>query len=298
VGHLLGKGKSEMANVLPKKRQIGIINCLVEGCSVRSTSRLTGVHVATILSLLVRVGEGCEALHDEYVQDLSCDDLQLDEIWAYVGCKQRRTTATDTQRGDQYTFYALDRETKLVSSWLVGKRNWDNTVRFVRDLKNRLVDGVRPQISTDGWSAYPDAIERAFGMAVDYAQVIKDFGTVDPGRGRYSPPKVVQIEKTVIEGDPDEARITTSHVERSNLTMRMTMRRLTRLTNGFSKKLANLRAAVNLHFCWYNFCRIHQTLRVTPAMAAGISDHVWGLGELIDEALVSYDLVPREPKQM
>ncbi len=279
-----------MANILPIARQIMILNCLVEGCSVRSTSRMTGSQIRTILRLLVRVGEGCLGLHDEYMQDLTCDNLQLDEIWTYVGCKQKRANPNDTHRGDQYTFYALDRETKLVPSWLTGKRNWGNTVAFVADLESRLAPTVRPQITTDAFKPYPDAVDRAFGTGVDYAQTIKNYGTTDPGRGRYSPARVVAVEKIPVMGTPDKDQMTTSHVERSNLTMRMQMRRLTRLTNGFSKKLDNLKAAVALHFTWYNFCRRHMTLRITPAMAAGITDHIWSLEELISEAQYSYKL--------
>lgn len=282
-----------MANNLPLKRQARILHCLVEGCSIRSTSRMTGSQIRTILRLLVRVGEGCLGLHDEYMQDLTCDNLQLDEIWSYVGCKQKRAKATDTHRGDQYTFYGLDRETKLVLSWVIGKRNWSNTVAFLADLKSRLDPSVRPQVTTDGFNPYPDAVERAFGTEVDYAQTIKNYGTTDPGRGRYSPAKVVAVEKITVTGTPAKDQMTTSHVERSNLTMRMQMRRLTRLTNGFSKKLDNLKAAVALHFTWYNFCRRHMTLRITPAMAAGLTDHIWSLEELISEAQYSYKLQQR-----
>lgn len=279
-----------MANVLSLAKQITVLSCLIDGCSGRATARISGVNRKTVLSLLVRIGEGCVGLHDEYMQDLQCDDIQCDEIWAYCYCKQRQVHNDDENHGDQYTFYALDRETKLIPSFLVGKRSWANTVNFMYDLGERLDFRIRPQITTDGFKPYRDAVERVFGTNVDYAQIVKDYGTIDAGRGRYSPPKVMATEVTVMQGEPDEDRITTSHVERANLTMRMNMRRLTRLTNAFSKKLRNLRAAIALYFAHYNFCRIHQTLRTTPAMAAGITTEVWSLERLIEEATFSAEV--------
>lgn len=288
VAGLLGKGKAAMANHLPKEKQVRILQCLVEGCSIRSTSRMTGAHVKTILDLLLRVGAGCAEAHDEYAQDLDLRDLQLDEIWAFVGKKQKRVDdhdPADRDKGDAYTFTAIDRKTKFVPSWRVGKRSWSNAVAFLKDVKDRLADDCHPQVSTDGFKPYPDAVERAFGTEVDYAQIVKNYAEGDPGRGRYSPATVVDVDKRIIMGDPDEARICTSHAERNNLTIRMAMRRFTRLTNGFSKKLPNLVAAVNLHMAYYNYCRPHTTLKgITPAMAAGVADHVWSLEELLDEA--------------
>mgnify|MGYP001583860209 CR=1 FL=1 len=277
-----------MANHLPRDKQIQILTMLVEGCSVRSASRMTGAHVGTILRLLARVGEGAWKVHDRVVRDVRTADVQLDEVWAFVGCKQRRLpVGEDSERGDNYTFVALDRDSKLAVTYRTGKRDGRTAGLFMADLRRRIAAGVRPQLSSDGFDAYPGAIETAFGADVDYGQVIKDFGVEDAGRGRYSPPKVFSTEVRAVMGRPDLRRICTSHVERSNLSVRMACRRLTRLTNGFSKKLRPLRAAVSLWFAYYNLCRPHQTLRVTPAMAAGVTDRVWSVGDLMDAALAA-----------
>jgi IS1 family transposase len=274
-----------MANNLPKQKQIAVLNALVEGCSVRSTERMTDVSIPTILSLLVRVGEGCEALHDRTMRDLPSTHVECDEIWAYVGKKQRHVTAADdrAQVGDTWTFVAIDADSKVIPAYRVGKRDMANTVAFVADLHSRLRNQV--QLSTDGLALYVDAIERAFGAEVDYAQVVKSYEAEAIGPGRYSPPKVSAIDKIAVQGTPDMDRASTSYVERQNLTMRMAIRRMTRLTNGFSKKLRNHRAAVSLHFAHYNLVRRHQTLRVTPAMAAGVTDTMWSMDRLLDAAL-------------
>src|SRR4051812_36597187 len=268
-------------NRVPLARRVQIINCLVEGNSIRSTERMTGTHRDTICRLLVEVGDGCAQLMDEQMHDLSCRRIQVDEIWAYVGKKQAHLKEDDdrSRLGDQWTFVALDPDTKLIPSHRVGKRDGENAVAFMTDLSERLANRV--QISSDALAAYADAVERAFGADVDYGQELKYYDAEPIGPGRYSPPKVVERQRLVIAGNPDQAHILTSLVERQNLTMRMSMRRFTRLTNAFSKKVENLRAAVALHFAHYNFVRVHKSLRVSPAMAAGVSAHLWSIEELV-----------------
>ncbi len=270
-------------NTLNSDEQSRVIAALVEGNSIRSVERMTGVHRDTIMRLAVRVGDCCDRLMDEMMRDLTCPRLQLDEIWAYVGMKQktaRRMNKTD-EFGDLYTFVAIDADTKMVPCWHVGKRSWNDTALFINDLRARIAN--RPQITTDAFGAYYGAIGSAFDRNVDYAQIIKVFASeTNEGRGRYSPPVMLRCEREEIIGRPDPDHISTSYVERQNLTMRMQMRRFTRLTNGFSKKRANHAAAVALHFAHYNLVRIHKTLRMTPAMKHGISDHIWTIGELLE----------------
>ena len=273
-----------MANITPKEKQIMILKALVEGNSIRSTERMTDVHRDTIMRLLVRVGDNCEALMDKRLRGFHCKYVEVDEIWTFVKKKQGRLTEKEKlnrEIGDQYIFVALDAETKLIPSFTIGKRDSDTTLEFIVDLYNKLQGNGRIQITSDGFKPYIEAIEQEFGSDVDYTQLIKVFGTEHAGRGRYAPPKISEMLSTVITGNPNRKKISTSYVERQNLTMRMHIRRLTRLTNAFSKKLRNLKAAIALHFAHYNFCRIHQTLRVTPAMEAGITDRVWSMGELL-----------------
>lgn len=274
-----------MSNHLPKHKQVAVLNALIEGVSVRATSRMTDVSIPTVLSLLVRVGEGCERLHDRIMRDLPCTRIECDEIWSYVAKKQRHVTPEDNAAlvGDTWTWVAIDAETKLIPAYRVGKRDGFNARGFILDLASRLTNKI--QLSTDGLRAYEDAIELAWGGQVDYAQVIKEYEAEPIGPGRYSPPKVTAVEKKVIEGHPDLAKASTSYVERQNLTMRMQIRRMTRLTNAFSKKLRNHRAAVALHFAHYNLVRRHQTLRMTPAMAAGVTAEMWSMEQLLDAAL-------------
>lgn len=274
-----------VANHLPREKQVAVLNALVEGCSIRSTCRMTGASIPTVLSLLVRVGEGCEVLHDRLMRDLPCRHVECDEIWGFVGKKQRQVRSREETEhvGDTWTFVAIDADSKVVPAWRVGRRDMQTTVAFVDDLRARLRNHV--QLSTDGLSLYVDAVELAFGGAVDFAQVVKSYEAEAIGPGRYSPPKVSAVEKVAISGTPDMSRASTSFVERQNLTMRMGMRRFTRLTNGFSKKLRNHRAAVALHFVHYNFVRRHQSLRITPAMAAGITKEMWSMDTLLGEAL-------------
>lgn len=271
-------------NRLSLARQAQIIHGLVEGNSIRSLERMTNTHRDTIMRLGVRVGEGCARIMDEKMRNLPCMRIQADEIWAYVGKKQKQVSPFEKNMnlvGDMWTFVALDPDSKLVPSYLVGKRTTVNTNLFISDLASRLTNRV--QISTDQLPMYVNAIEEAFGANVDYAQVVKAYEAEPSGAGRYSPPRVVAVEKTRISGGPDPDHISTSLVERQNLTMRMSMRRFTRLTNGFSKKVENLRAAVALHFCHYNFCRQHKTTRVTPAIAAGVETRMWTVQELVEQ---------------
>ena len=234
------------------------------------------------MRLMVEVGEGCQRIMDEKMLGLTSTQIQVDEIWAYVRKKQNHLLPGESVRaGDFWTFVAIDPETKIVPSYLVGKRTRTNAIAFMDDLSQRLTNRV--QISSDALRSYVDAVELAFGADVDYGQAIKSYEAEHIGAGHYSPPKVVSQEKVVIAGSPDERHISTSLIERQNLTMRMSMRRFTRLTNGFSKKVENLKAAVNLHFAHYNFVRLHKSLRITPAMAAGVSDRLWTHEELVEQ---------------
>lgn len=272
-----------MANVLPRSKQVAVLGALVEGVSVRGTERITGVNRETVLNLLVRVDNGCAALLDERRRDLPCERLEVDELWAFVAKKERHVTETDdaSRVGDTWTYVAIDADTKLVPCFLTGKRNAVTTNTFIADLASRLRNRV--QISTDGLRMYVNAIGQSFPAGVDYTQIVKEYEAEPAGAGRYSRPKVTATEKTPIFGAPVEELVSTSYVERQNLTMRMQIRRFTRLTNAHSKKLENHGAAVALHFAHYNFARIHSTLRVTRAMAAGLASTVC-MDELPDAA--------------
>jgi len=270
-------------NILGKEKQEAAIAALVEGASIRSVERMTGVHRDTIMRLMVRTGQGCANLMDSYMHNLKCQNVQVDEIWCFVGKKQRHLKEYDPEDfGDQWVFVALDADSKLIPSYLVGKRTIDNVHTFISDLSGRLDNRI--QLSSDGLKAYVEAVEQSFGSAIDYGQVVKSYEAEPMGAGRYSPPHVVSAERTVIVGNPRKSNISTSYVERQNLTMRMQMRRFTRLTNAFSKKLDNLKAAVALHFAHYNFVRVHKTLRVTPAMEAGITNQLWTISDLLERA--------------
>ena len=273
-----------MANHLPRPKQLAILQALTEGCSVRSTERMVGVSRETVLSLLVRVGRGCAVLLDKMMRNLTCERLELDEIWSYVHTKQRHLhDASDATHGDRWVFVAIDADTKLIPCFRVGDRDAATTRAFVEDLAGRLTNRV--QISADGFGPYVNAIEDAFGADVDFGTVLKEYEAEPLGPGRYSPPHVTKVTKTVVTGDPNVALISTSYVERQNLTIRMRTRRFTRLTNAFSKKLENHGAAVALHMAAYNLVTVHQTLRVTPAMAANVTQNVWSMEELLDRAL-------------
>lgn len=269
-------------NRLTLDRRTQVINCLVEGNSIRSTERLTNTHRDTIMRLMVQVGRGCSRLMHEEMRDLTCERIQVDEIWSYVSKKQRWVTPDDDRSrvGDMWTFVALDPDTKLIPAYRVGKRTKPHAVAFMTDLSERLANRV--QLSSDALVSYVDAVERAFGADVDYGQAVKFYEAEPTGPGRYSPPRVKSQQKAAVTGRPAQRHISTSMIERQNLTMRMSMRRFTRLTNAFSKKLENLEAAVSLHFAHYNYVRTHKTLRCTPAMAAGVSDRLWSLEELVE----------------
>ncbi len=257
---------------------------LTEGMSIRAMSRVTGVHKTTILSLLLTVGAKCAELFDERVQSLKPRYAQADEAWTFVQKKQKRLKGSDpAERGDQYLWIALDSETKLVMTYHVGKRDGLNAYTFITDLNRRIVPHHRFQITTDGLEGYVPAIEETFGADVDFAQLVKNYAPVrTDGPDWFRPSaRVTSMEKILVIGDPKPERVSTSHMERANLTVRMQLRRFTRLTNGFSKKLVNLQAAVAVFMAWYNFCRVHQTLRVTPAMEAGLTDHIWTVRELL-----------------
>src|SRR5579872_1810759 len=267
---------------LSKAQQIAVVSALLEGNSIRSIERMTGIHRDTICRLLVKTGQHCARLMDAKMRGLTCKYLECDEIWTYVGKKKRHVRSNDSpEMGDQWVFIALDADTKLIPSFVVGKRTKQTTMTFVNDVAKRITN--RPQMTTDGFRFYVEAIESAFGADVDFAQLIKlfgDYGQHD-SEAKYSPSPIMEVISRICQGNPDPYRISTSYVERHNLTMRMHMRRFTRLTNAFSKKLDNLKAAVALHLAHYNFCRVHSSLRITPAMAAGISSSVWGVENLL-----------------
>lgn len=261
-----------------------ILTLLVEGMSINATCRVTGASKNTVLRLLAYVGEACTAYQDRVMRNLKIKRLQCDEIWAFVHMKQKNVPASLKGvfgHGDVYTWTAIDSDTKLIPCWLVGPRDGESAKTFIDDLAPRLANRV--QLTTDGLKAYLQPVEDAFGANIDYAMLVKLYG---PAVGaaqerRYSPAECCGSIKGIVCGNPDDKHISTSHVERANLTMRMHMRRFTRLTNGFSKKLANHMYAVSLHFMFYNFCKIHQSLRVTPAMEAKIDDHVWSMEEVV-----------------
>jgi IS1 family transposase len=271
-----------MANVLSTDKQIAIIAALAEGSSIRAIERMTNVHRDTIMRLGVRIGQGCKALMDFKMQNLPCTRLELDEIWGFIGKKEKHVKPEDDSSfGSVWTFCAIDAETKLVPAFRVGKRDVTTADAFMKDVAERMA--YRVQISTDGLGAYVNAIENAFGADVDYGQIIKSYGpeTVE-GHRRYSQPEFVSAEKKIIAGRPDFDLISTSYIERLNATTRLHMRRLTRLTLAFSKKRENFEAAVALHFAYYNFVKRQNTLRCTPAMAAGVEKTFWSVGDLVE----------------
>ena len=264
------------------ERRAQIISALVEGNSIRSICRMTGSAKRTITRLLVELGAACYEYQHRAFQKLHCQRIQVDEIWSFIACKERNISPkTASQRivGDAWVWVAIDADTKLIPCWLVGKRDSGCATEFITDLASRLAHRV--QLTTDGHKVYLNAVEDAFGSDVDYAMLVKSFGAVRTGEARYSPAKFISTEKISVIGAPDTKHVSTSYVERQNLTMRMVMRRFTRLSNGFSKKTENHEAAVALHYMHYNFVRIHQTLRITPAMEAGITDHLWSVEEIV-----------------
>lgn len=273
-----------MANGLDRERQAIIIGALAEGWSIRAIERMTGVHRDTIMRLGVRVGQGCAALMDAKMQNLPCRNIQVDELWGFIGKKERHLLVDDDPTlGDVWTFCGIDADTKLVPTYKVGKRDRETANAFVSDVASRLANRV--QITSDALRAYVEAVELAFGSGVDYAQIVKEYGQeeihVNPER-KYSQLVVLSVERHRVSGNPDMAPISTSYVERLNATTRLHMRRLTRLTYAFSKKLDNFKAAVGLHFANYNFVKRHNTLRCAPAMEAGIERRFWTVGDLIE----------------
>lgn len=268
-------------------RAVMCLRMLLEGTSIRSVERLTKVNRNTVMALLVTIGKRCERFFEETIRDVPVNDVQADEIWSYVGMKEKTRQLFDMPAealGDAYCFTAMERDTKLMLAWHLGKRSATDTRQFAAKLA-RATSG-RFQLTTDGFRPYQTAIPQAFGDRVDFAQLVKVYAAPEGEERRYGPPEVVGAYRTHCCGDPDPEKICTSHVERSNLTIRMTIRRLTRLTNAFSKKWENHRAALALFFCFYNWCRPHMMLAerrraVTPAMAAGLTDHVWSVGELL-----------------
>lgn len=270
---------------LQMNKALLVLQLLVEGNSVRSIERITGVGKTAILSLLVKTGEKCERLMEKRIRKVKVADIQADEIWGFVRMKdktRKRRGKDEEGLGDAYTWVCMERDSKLIIAWHLGKRTAKDAEIFLEKIY-RAVDGTdnRFQMTTDGYGAYPDAVSYSLGTRVDYAQLIKQYAAPEADDHRYSPSVCTGAKPVPVIGNPDPEKICTSHIERQNLTIRMCMRRMTRLTNGFSKKWDNLRAAFALQFAYYNFCRIHKTLRCTPAMAAGITKTVWELKDLL-----------------
>jgi IS1 family transposase len=267
---------------LSQTDRVRVISALVEGCSIRAIVRMTGVAKNTVAKLLLDLGEVCAEYHDKHVRNVKCNRIQADEIWSFVGMKQKNVPEplrTEFGYGDVWTWVAIESQTKLVVSYMVGLRDGGYATEFMQDVAARLANRV--QLTSDGHRAYLDAVEDAFGGDIDYARLVKLYGAERAGEARYTPAACIETRTNTISGDPDPRHVSTSYVERQNLTMWMSMRRFTRLTNAFSKKVEYLEYAVAIHYLYYNFVRLHQTLRVTPAMEAGLSDHVWEIEELV-----------------
>ena len=267
-------------NCLDTETRARVISCLIEGSSIRATVRMTGAAKNTVAKLLGEIGCACAAYHNRAVRRLKVRRLRCDEIWSFVGAKAKNVSAAKKQEGwgDIWTWIGIDADTKLVVSYLVGGRGAGWAKDFMEDCAKRISNRV--QITTDGHKAYLEAVENAFGADIDCAMLQKIYGAPMRNETRYSPATCIGCDMKVVSGDPDPKYVSTSYMERQNLTMRMHMRRFTRLTNGFSKKVDNHRHSVALHYMFYNFCRVHQTLRCTPAMEAGLTDHAWTLEEL------------------
>jgi IS1 family transposase len=270
-----------LMNLLSQNQRVQVVKCLCEGMSIRGTVRSAGVSKNAVANLLVEMGNACADLHDRAVRHVSAKRIQCDEIWSFIGAKQKNASPDQKAAGwgDAWTWVALDADTKLCISYLVGGRDTGWATDFTFDLRQRVIG--KPQITTDAHKPYLAAIEMAFGAQVDYAVMHKIYGESGEVEGRYSPAKCIGCDMKTVIGSPNYEYVSTSYIERQNLTMRMTMRRFTRLTNAHSKKLANHAAAVSLYFAFYNLCRVHQSIRVTPAMEAKITDHVWTIEELV-----------------
>lgn len=269
-------------NKLPRQKRIDILSQLVEGMSLRAVTRTTGVSINTVTKLLIDAGKACDDYQDKAFRNLTCKRLQVDEIWAFCYAKQKNVAtakAAPLEAGDIWTWTAIDADTKLIPSWRVGGRDVETAQDFMSDLASRLASRV--QLTSDGHGPYLQAVEESFGADVDYAMLVKHYGTPEGVIGRYSPGECIGAEKRRVEGRPDPKHISTSYAERANLTMRMSMRRFTRLTNAFSKKAENHGHMVALHFMAYNFVRIHGTLRCSPAMAAGVTTKLWEISDIV-----------------
>ena len=270
-------------NILSNEKKVLVLSLLSEGNSIRSTERMTGVHRDTIMRLMVSIGQQAREVLNREMVNLSVKKLQVDEIWTYVGKKQKQLKEDDNEEyGDQYVFMALDADTKLIPTFKVGKRTSRNASSFMMELSTRIV--TRFQLSTDSFTGYPEAVDRVFGNDIDFGMIHKVYGS-EPAKGsahRYSPPSIIRVDKRAVSGEPKWKDVSTSFIERQNLTMRMTMRRFTRLTNAYSKKLENLQAAISLYVWHYNFARVHESLRVTPAMEAGLTKHIWTWNDLLN----------------
>jgi IS1 family transposase len=281
-------------NILSIEKQTAIIAALTEGCSIRAVERLTGVHRDSIMRLGTKVGMGCATLHDAIMRDMFVNRCELDEAWQYVGKKQKQVKPDEhAEKGDFYTFIALDATSKGILSYRVGKRNMNTATAMLRDLRDRLTNA--PEISSDAWGGYPTVVEQIFGRNVSFGVITKKYavgGATPEASRRYSPAAVVAVEYTNVSGDP--AHISTSYVERQNLSLRMGQKRYARLSNGFSKKLENHMAATALYVAHYNLCRVHEALRMTPAMHLRVTDHVWSISELVEAALNG--VVPSQPE--
>lgn len=284
IDSLTAQAYTEGMNKLSSSKRTQIVAALVEGNSIRATCRMTGAAKGTVLKLLADLGKACREYQDKTLRNLTCTKIQCDEIWSFVYAKDKNAPQemkNNGQAGNAWTWTALDADSKLMVSWLVGGRDAGYASEFMQDVASRLSNRV--QLTTDGHRAYLEAVEGAFGGDIDFAQLVKLYGNEGgvSSEVRYSPAQCTGTEKNTIVGNPDSKAISTSFVERQNLTMRMSIRRFTRLTNAFSKKIENLEHAVSLHFMYYNFARVHQTLRVTPAMEAGVSDHIWKIEEIV-----------------
>lgn len=268
-------------NKLSLEKRVQILSMLVEGSSMRAISRVVGASINTVTKLLVDAGNACSAYHDEKVRNLTCKRVQCDEIWSFCYSKQKNVPVhKQGSAGDVWTWTSLDADNKLICNWLVGGRDAEYAYVFIEDLQSRLTHRV--QLTTDGHGAYLSAIDRTFGFDVDYAQLVKLYGKAPEAmKGKYSPAECIGAKKTTVVGKPDEKHVSTSYVERQNLSMRMSMRRFTRLTNAFSKKFENHCHALALYFVHYNFVRIHKSLKVTPAMAAGVTDRLWEVADIV-----------------
>jgi transposase-like protein/IS1 family transposase len=268
---------------IPIEKATEVLRLMVEGMSVRSIERITGVHRDTILRLLLLAAEKINAKLRHTFENLEIGRIQVDELHCFVQKRERRVSIEESDEvGEQYTFIGMDADTKLVFSWLTGKRTTANTFTFMRDLYSRTAWGLHPQLTTDGWGPYRLAVAATFRDSVDFAQLQKVYAPSAQGRGGYAPPRFREAVRRTVTGHPDKRYISTSYIERQNLTLRMMSRRFTRLTNAFSKSLKHLKAAITLHFAYYNFCRVHQTLHKTPCMAAGITDHIWRIDDLLN----------------